>query len=339
MSQSHVAPTPNGDLAGVAPQELPPVEPPTAGFILQLFIIPAVIVAVLIVVVALFGKLAEGRRDTSQYVEAIRSDNENVQFRAAYELANLIQNESDLARDPKLLGQLTELLESELGKKAGDPRVARFLAGALGVFQTLDARGARGTSVNPLRALDSALEPGRAIEVRVAATESLARQAARLEGALDDPGVITALAKAAEDPEPELRQRAVFALGFCGGNAARDALRGRVERDEDRFVRYNAASALARRGDLGALDTLREMLSPSDLSVALKARAGHDPELNNRIETVQIEALHALETSIKAKHPQLAQQLRPEIGGLTRSPLAAVRLAAESVVKALPATR
>src|SRR5206468_1762631 len=42
------------------PVDLPPVEPPTAGFILQLFVIPAIIVAVVVVVWLLFGKLAGG---------------------------------------------------------------------------------------------------------------------------------------------------------------------------------------------------------------------------------------------------------------------------------------
>ena len=42
---------------------------------------------------------------------------------------------------------------------------------------------------------------------------------------------------------------AVYALGFFGGPTATEILRERVRSDEDRFVRYNAAVALARRGD------------------------------------------------------------------------------------------
>ena len=59
---------------------------------------------------------------------------------------------------------------------------------------------------------------------------------------------------------------AVYALGFFGGNAATELLRERVKQDEDRFVRFNAAVALGRRGDLAAAGTLREMLSTADLS-------------------------------------------------------------------------
>lgn len=336
MSQLPTEPGPDGFARGsnTLPPDLPPVEPPSAGFILQLFVIPAVIVAVLIVVVALFGKLAEGRNDTTHYVEAIRSDNPNVQFRAAYELANLIQNEAELSKDPKLLGELSGLLERELDRKSPDPRVGQFVAVALGVFQILEVPNLSG-SHRPLSVLASAMATGRPIEVRVAATEAIARQAARLKGSLDDPEVIQALARAAEDPEPELRQRAVYALGFIESHAAVEVLRKSVQKDEDRFVRYNAASALARRGDVAALDVVREMLSREDLGVALKSK--NDAETNHRIESIQLEVLGALATSVKDKKPFLAERVRPQIGKLSSSPWAGVRMEAASLLKSLPA--
>ena len=52
--------------------DLPPVEAPSAGFIVQLFVIPAVIVLVVVVVWLLFGKLAGGERDAMSYVETIK---------------------------------------------------------------------------------------------------------------------------------------------------------------------------------------------------------------------------------------------------------------------------
>src|SRR3954463_7149381 len=92
--------------------DLPPVEAPSAGFIVQLFVIPAVVVAVVIVVWLLFGKLAGGERDAMEYVRLLRSPSAN--WRAAFELASLIQNDSHLARDPQLLGELTDLLNHDL---------------------------------------------------------------------------------------------------------------------------------------------------------------------------------------------------------------------------------
>ena len=45
--------------------DLPPVEPPSAGFVVQLFVIPAAVVVVVIIVWLLFGKLAGGERDAT----------------------------------------------------------------------------------------------------------------------------------------------------------------------------------------------------------------------------------------------------------------------------------
>ena len=52
--------------------DLPPVEAPSASFVVQLFVIPAVVVAVVIVVWLLFGKLAGGERDAMEYVRQLR---------------------------------------------------------------------------------------------------------------------------------------------------------------------------------------------------------------------------------------------------------------------------
>jgi hypothetical protein len=333
MTELTDSPRPHNLSAETAPAELPPVEPPSAGFILQLFVIPAVIVAVLIVVVALFGKLAEGKQDPSEYVEAIRSDNTNVQWRAAYELANLIQNEPKLAQDAKLLGKLSSLLEQELDKKDANPKVAQFLAAALGLFETLDARDSSGKVRDPLATLSSALKSGRPQEVRLAAAESLARQAARANGTLESPTAITTLEQAAESGEPSLRERAVYALGFFGGEEATQFLRSRSIQDHDRFVRYNAAIALARRGDAAAADVLREMLSSKDLEAVLKSP--NDAETHSRVESVQTEALRALQASLKANAQGIARQLKPEIARLAKSELVTVRLEAETLLKNL----
>ncbi|MBV8266772.1 MAG: hypothetical protein JO252_10645, partial [Planctomycetaceae bacterium] len=63
MSQPTENPGAHDPAPGPVLSDLPPVEAPSAGFIVQLFVIPAVIVAVVIVVWLLFGKLAGGERD------------------------------------------------------------------------------------------------------------------------------------------------------------------------------------------------------------------------------------------------------------------------------------
>ena len=75
--------------------DLPPVKAPSAGFVVQLFVIPAVVVAVVILVWLLFGKLAGGERDPAEYVRRFRPASGD--WRSAFELASLIQNDVKLA--------------------------------------------------------------------------------------------------------------------------------------------------------------------------------------------------------------------------------------------------
>src|SRR4051794_3667178 len=103
-------------LDGLMPTELPPVEPPSAGFIIQLFVLPAVIVAVIIVVWLLFGKLAGGERDPMDYVRTIQEGNTHQSYRAAFELASLIRNDPRVAGDHRLLGELTVALNRALDR-------------------------------------------------------------------------------------------------------------------------------------------------------------------------------------------------------------------------------
>ena len=171
----------------------------------------------------LFGKLAGGERDAMEYVRLIRSNSGS--WRSAYELASLIQNDPKLGADPRLLGELTDLLAAELDKN-GDPKLIQYLELTLGAFQTLEATTSSGQAVDPIEVLARALEPRYDVQIRMAAAASLARQAARLEGKLDDPKAVEALAGASADEVVELREVAVYALGFFGGEPAAEALRG-----------------------------------------------------------------------------------------------------------------
>src|SRR5215217_2371109 len=156
MSHPSESPEPHDPSRGPVLTDLPPVEAPSAGFIVQLFVIPAVIVAVVIVVWLLFGKLAGGERDAMEYVRLLRSP--DAHWRAAYELASLIQNDPKLASDPKLLGELTDLLGTELDQDKS-PDLTRYVALTLGSFQTLDAQSSGGRPVDPLATLSRALGP------------------------------------------------------------------------------------------------------------------------------------------------------------------------------------
>jgi HEAT repeat protein len=315
------------------PAELPPVEAPSAGFIVQLFVIPALVVAVVVVVWLLFGKLAGGERDARDYVRLLRSPHAN--WRNAFELASLIRNDARLAADPELLGELTELLSNGLDHE-GDPELNRYVALTLGAFTTLEARASSGRPIDPLDVLARALRPAQPAIVRGAAAVSLAKHAAREDGRLDDPRAVAALGEASGDADPELRQVAVYALGFFAGDQAAEVLRQRLE-DADRFVRYNAAIALARRGDPAARGTLREMLRTADLEGVLTFPT--QVEKQNKIEAIELEALQALQTAVRQGRAgqELAGSLRQEIDALTRAGLASVRSQAQALLRALSA--
>jgi hypothetical protein len=310
--------------------DLPEVEEPSVDFIVQLFVIPAVVVAVVIVVWLLFGKLAGGERDAREYVRLLRSPDAN--WRAAFELASLIQNDATLARDPELLGDLTDLLDHDLD--GGDnPLLTQYVALTLGAFQTLDARAPNGQPVDPLATLGRALSTKQPSAVRIAAAASLAKHAARLDGKLDDARAVAALDQASREGEPEERQMAVYALGFFGGEPAAAILRDRLN-DPDRFVRYNVAVALGRRGDAAALGMLREMLSMDDLTRVLPIESA--AEKQSKVEAIVLEALQALQTAIDRGPTGLAlvEPLRPQLEVLGRSRLASVRTQALGVLQA-----
>ena len=70
---------------------LPPVEPPSAGFILQLFVVPGIIVAIIVMVWLLFNWVARTGNDPREYVLALKRNNANS-WQAAVNLANALGN-------------------------------------------------------------------------------------------------------------------------------------------------------------------------------------------------------------------------------------------------------
>lgn len=327
------------------PGDLPPVEPPSARFIVQLFIIPFLVVVVLVcflmLVYVFFGKIATGGNDATDLVRTIRSGNENRRWRAAQELASLIHNDPKLTRDPALLGELTLLLDEELNLPKGklQPELAQYLALALGAFETLEAHPSGGRTVRPAATLVRALDEGYPAEVRVAAATSLSRLADRLGGRLDDPSVVGALADAGGSADPNVRQQAVYALGYFDEPASREALRRAVTEDVERLVRYNAAVALARLDAQDGLPVLREMLSQPDLEAVFASELRENPEeARRRIEAIELEAILTLKEAVAAGKTAVASSLRPDLVKLAASGPRPVQVEVKDLLKTLPAS-
>jgi len=252
----------------VSPDDsLPPVEPPSAAFLVQLFLVPAVIVGIIVFVWLAFHWLAQRGNDPEGYVRALRRPSEG-RWQAALNLANDLRGPGGAAlkADATLAGDLAAILQTEVA--SGRPRAAghggeqsrtlcAYLCRALGEFAVPEAAG-------PLvaRATDAA-DP----ETARAAVEALAVLATNLEvaGGFRDPaGVSAALVTASRSSDARLRSAAAFALGVIGGDAAVERL-GALEADVAEDVRFNAAIGLARQGEAGAYATLAEMLRLPDV--------------------------------------------------------------------------
>jgi len=119
---------------------LPPVEPPSAGHIVKLFVVPLVIVAFLVglVWVARSWLGSPVLRSQEAYLRDLRSDNWDVRWRAAQDLAQVLLRDDRLASDPafglELTGELRRALEEnrrlegEAGSEAGGKASPKDLA-------------------------------------------------------------------------------------------------------------------------------------------------------------------------------------------------------------------
>ena len=303
---------------------LPPVQPPAAGFILQLFLIPLIIVAIIVAIWLMFSWLAHMGNDPQDLVRDLRHM-DGDSWRKAYALSNVLRNpENDaLKDDAELCRELASALSAQTAagsSEADRVRFRVFLCKALGEFRVVEGLPAL---------VEAAARTGSQAEldVQYAAIESIAVLAHNVgpETIRSDADAMTVLLAASRQPgdrEPAgrkgaLRSTAAFALGVIGGQEATSRLT-RMLNDVRPNVRYNAATGLARHGDIHALPVLLEMLDP-DNDTALK-----DEKTDSAREAKR---LLVLTTGIRAA-TQLATQnpsanvtkLTTAVENLSRSP-------------------
>jgi HEAT repeat protein len=253
---------------GLSPDDaLPPVEPPNAGFILQLFIVPGIIVVIVVMVWLMFNWLAQMGNDRDTFVRALARNNE-ARWQAAFNLANSLRAERGSANpkltgDPQLAKQLAEILDREIDAGSMDEKpitLRIYLCRALGEFKVSDGLPTLIKAATTERKEDEG-------DVRRAAIEGIALLAANFEPGdkkfTDNPPLQEALFKAADDSDPRTRAVAAVALGVIGSEASIEKLHRLVE-DTHPDVRYNAAMRLAHYGDVAAIGVLAEMLDPDE---------------------------------------------------------------------------
>jgi hypothetical protein len=250
--------------------DLPPVEPPTVGFILQLFVIPMVIVTIIVVIWLLFNWLAHMGSNPTELVQDLRKPND-ARWQKALTLADLLRNphNTHLKKDRALAKGLADVLNDEMQAARMDEtpiQLRVFLCRALGEFETPEV-------------LESLLQAARTerepieVQVRRSAIQSLAvyisnNEPENLHSHSDLLAVLLDAARArsdsdAENAKAELRSTAAFALGLLGSREALDQLDVLLG-DAYPNARYNAAVALCRQGDARALPVLAEMLDPEN---------------------------------------------------------------------------
>jgi HEAT repeat protein len=304
--------------------ELPSVEEPTAGFLVQLFVVPAIIVLAVVLVYVLFGKIATGETDPEQFRAALKSSNPVRRWQAAHNLAQVLEADQRLSQNQDLAIDLVELLEAELDQGPGssdDERVHRaYLVTALGKFQT--------PLVVPV--LRRAIKPPHAVQVRIRAILALMDLAERVN-LFDDPMMVTDLIEASEDGEAIVRKVSAYAMG----NLANPGFDSRLQEmlgDGDVDVRYNAALALARNGHFASVSVLVAMLDPGNPE-AVQSESPEQRE--HKSSEVLRNALLAAEGLATKNQIADLSTLRGSVEALTEHPSPAIYLRARDVLRQL----
>ena len=311
---------------------LPPVEPPSAAFLVQLFLVPAVIVSIIVFVWLAFHWLAQLGNDPEGYVKTLRRNNEG-RWQAALNFANDLRGPGGkvLKTDAGLARELGSILADEVA--SGRPRagghsgeqsrtLCMYLCRALGEFAVPEAAA-------PLvaRAADTA-DP----QTALAAVEALAVLSENLQAAgrtFDDPAAVgDVLLVAAGSDDAVLRSRAAFTLGVVGGEKTAERL-VKLLGDAADNVRFNAAVGLARQGRAEAWDTLAEMLSEPDVAAA----AGDDKAQSQRYKRalVVINALKGVGLLVDASRRPPPPRIVDLVAALGQDPVPDVRTGAAAL--------
>lgn len=309
---SNPEPAPTSDPASspapVSTDELlPPVEPPSAGFIIQLFVVPAVIVLAVVLLWLLVTTLAtQGDQDPQKIVAALRGSNQ-ARWQKAEELANMLRLEKrypELKGNAELASELAKLLDEQVDDGLDDKNsisLRYYLCRVLGEFHVDDGvevllktassdpeRDVRREAINALAVLSSGLgelDPPQAIE---------------------NPELVDTFAKLADDPDDLIRSQTAFALGVLAMVPDADPLlTTELEQLVDDLysdTRYNAALALARQGNLKSLAAISEMFDPEALALSTKNEEGAKMQAFKR-DTMLKNAIDAAKT-LTEKNPE-----------------------------------
>lgn len=340
------------------PEELPPVTPPSAGFIVQLFLIPALIVLAVVAVWALFGQLAHTENDWTHLTADISSKNELRRWPAAEGLAHLLHNEQisppadrePLAENPIVVDSLTKLFTESLATNGTDDETIRqqeFLARTMGALnadeKTLPvlAEAIRDThdivvrksalmaiSLIAGRHFDDATGYSAAVEARTSAPSLAERNLPLATATISDAATLEQLRRSAQDPDPVVRHLAAYALASVSGPESLQQLRSMLG-DSNRLAQANAAIGLARNGSIDGVATMMQLMTAS-MSPYVQASNTNDKMPLTPEEMQQAEVRHEIEeTQVASNCLRAVGDLWPQIDAKDQTALLSLMRAME----------
>ena len=340
------------------PEHLPPVQPPSVGFIVQLFVVPAIIVAVVVGLYLLFTRMASGEADWRQLVSDIRSENPHVRWSSANQLATLLTDAAQKPADPAAGPSLSSNREiaqalvpsfTDLARKTTlteeEQLQLEFLAKAVGQLDVPDL---------VIPALIEGAQAGSMTDFRHTLRKTALNSLAMVVGRARDhkrlstlpPDLDSQLALISEDPDRLFRNQAAFVLGLSGGPAAIDRLKVMLE-DPEPLVRANAAVGLARNASKAGLSVLEEILKDSSNWKMDPPGANESPEKAAEEDGVRFERIKMLGNALRAVGdlgPQLSDterdRLTAEVQRISSSfPIVELRSVALKTAQALAPTK
>lgn len=327
--------------------QLPPVQPPSASFIMQLFLVPGLIVAAVVGVWALFGKISSSEQDWRQLVAELRSTNDHRRWRGANALAQLLRSDAELrdkgqnlAGNEQIAQELSSLLEELLQESTKDAELITHQSFVTRTLGWLDSEEV----VCP--ALLKAMRSESDLQVRLDALRSVAQIASRKITAKlpwKHPATVEQVLETSQDSNPLIRQVASFALGLLEGDGVDQRLMVLLG-DEDALTRTNAALAMTRKGNVECFEVLVGVIAKARETVEPASMPGpSDGEKRNQAQAQQevngksaLNAFRALgELAPKLKADQRTQALA-EIERLEKdTPYLPLKIEASLAIKAL----
>ena len=319
-------------------ETLPPVEVPTAGFILQLFIIPAIIVVIIATVWLLFSWVAHLGSSPEKLVQDLVRGGDHS-WQTAWNLAKELQKPGNAGfrQNQELASRLATLLQDTLEvpyptgnspqdqserKAAIQSRV--FLCRALGEFELSLVIPALAAAAKREDYVAQSADDFGDNYVRQSAIEAIAvlAQNVKLMEQIRVEAVRSALYVAASEQSEstthwegrdKLRSAAAYTLGVMGDKRDLDRLAIMCQ-DAVANVRYNAATGLARHGDVRSLETLLEMIDLDQSQAVQHEREELGKEWKRN--SIIINGLRASEQLVRANPTTDLDQLETAIQSL-----------------------